>query len=156
MQNTDDYTLYYAPFGSDMQNLLVVIPCLSGKIPLLVLMAAAACSRSDVSDLTRDDGPIPNKRYRRKCGISLSVRRRTDNIGRHIFLGFVRRQFSGYDAAVDRMAGYGSVKRIFETANDAYYIDNRAPIFIRSGHDAYSDSLYRIIRDARSQPHTIT
>lgn len=57
--------------------------------------------------------------------------------------------FSGYDAAVDRMAGDGSVKRIFETAKDAYYTDSRAPVFIRSGHDIYfqtesSDSLYRI------------
>lgn len=57
--------------------------------------------------------------------------------------------FSGYDSAVDRMAVDGSVKRIFETAKDAYYTDSRAPVFIRSGHDIYfqtepSDSLYRI------------
>lgn len=213
------------------------------KLSLIVLMSslliAAACSRSDVRDLTREDGTIPNDSIVKRVeflylyddeqtmlgGISSvdsfdgrwyvldnSNRskivmydaegrplNRYDRTGRgpgeyaeitdcdidpatgRIYvlcgppkiiildneLNFIREipltqfyhriaydndgilLFSGYDAAVDRMAGDGSVKRIFEKAKDAYYTDSRAPVFIRSGHDIYfqtepSDSLYRI------------
>ena len=227
------------------------------KISLIVLMicliAAAACSRSDVRDLTREDGTIPNDSIIKSVeflylhddeqtmlgGISSvdsfdgkwyvldnSNRskivmydaegrplNRYDRTGRgpgeyaeitdcdidpatgRIYvlcgppkiiildseLNFIREipltqfyhriaydndgilLFSGYDSAVDRMAVDGSVKRIFETAKDAYYTDSRAPVFIRAAVTIYTSrpnhpTRYTVspIRDARSQPHTIT